>query len=242
MFASKAARRACQTCTSLPRPSLTSRPLPIPNTLITKRFLASPSSRDQASVSTAPSPIPRPLDDPGPSASGDRQGIPIAERLENASEGKTLTESEKVDGEGGVEMFGFKLNPVATKTGGNAKVDGRPIYLDMQVSFHLSSPMVRTRMYHLRRSYLLIFLICASQATTPMDPRVLDAMMPFFTNQYGNPHSRTHAYGWEAEAAGDVARQVRSILCFHLGQPHATREGTGGGIHLCLAADNSVLR
>lgn len=32
------------------------------------------------------------------------------------------------------EMFGFKLNPVATKTGGNAKSAGRPIYLDMQVS------------------------------------------------------------------------------------------------------------
>ncbi|CCM04710.1 uncharacterized protein FIBRA_06897 [Fibroporia radiculosa] len=39
------------------------------------------------------------------------------------------------------------------------------------------------------------------QATTPVDPRVLDAMLPFLTDQYGNPHSRTHAYGWEAETA-----------------------------------------
>ncbi|KAG8856584.1 cysteine desulfurase [Tulasnella sp. 330] len=45
------------------------------------------------------------------------------------------------------------------------------------------------------------------QATTPMDPRVLDAMMPYLTNQYGNPHSRTHAYGWEAEAAVDESRK-----------------------------------
>ncbi|KAL7414609.1 pyridoxal phosphate-dependent transferase [Mrakia frigida] len=45
------------------------------------------------------------------------------------------------------------------------------------------------------------------QATTPMDPRVLDKMLPFYTNQYGNPHSRTHAYGWEAEAAVDKARE-----------------------------------
>ena len=45
------------------------------------------------------------------------------------------------------------------------------------------------------------------QATTPMDPRVLDKMLPFFTEQYGNPHSRTHAYGWEAETAVDEARQ-----------------------------------
>ncbi len=46
------------------------------------------------------------------------------------------------------------------------------------------------------------------QATTAMDPRVLDAMMPFFTDMYGNPHSRTHAYGWEAEHAVDEARRV----------------------------------
>lgn len=45
------------------------------------------------------------------------------------------------------------------------------------------------------------------QATTPLDPRVLDAMLPFYTDQYGNPHSRTHAYGWEAEAAVDEARK-----------------------------------
>ncbi|CAI2164165.1 10901_t:CDS:2 [Funneliformis geosporum] len=45
------------------------------------------------------------------------------------------------------------------------------------------------------------------QATTPTDPRVLDAMMPFFTQQYGNPHSRTHAYGWESEKAVEKARE-----------------------------------
>jgi cysteine desulfurase len=45
------------------------------------------------------------------------------------------------------------------------------------------------------------------QATAPMDPRVLDAMLPLYTDQYGNPHSRTHAYGWEAEAAVEVARK-----------------------------------
>ena len=51
------------------------------------------------------------------------------------------------------------------------------------------------------------------QATTPMDPRVLDRMMPFLTFQYGNPHSRTHAYGWESEKAVEVAReQVASLI------------------------------
>ncbi|KIJ44288.1 hypothetical protein M422DRAFT_207951 [Sphaerobolus stellatus SS14] len=45
------------------------------------------------------------------------------------------------------------------------------------------------------------------QATTPLDPRVLDKMLFYMTDQYGNPHSRTHAYGWEAESAVDEARK-----------------------------------
>ncbi|PVI05208.1 cysteine desulfurase [Periconia macrospinosa] len=45
------------------------------------------------------------------------------------------------------------------------------------------------------------------QATTPMDPRVVDAMLPYMTGLYGNPHSRTHAYGWEVEQAVEQARE-----------------------------------
>ncbi|PXF47457.1 Cysteine desulfurase, mitochondrial [Gracilariopsis chorda] len=50
------------------------------------------------------------------------------------------------------------------------------------------------------------------QSTTPIDPRVADAMLPHLTTLHGNPHSRTHAYGWDAEHAVDVARQQVASL------------------------------
>lgn len=45
------------------------------------------------------------------------------------------------------------------------------------------------------------------QSTTPVDPRVLDKMLPYFVDQYGNPHSRTHFYGWESEKAVEDSRE-----------------------------------
>ena len=51
------------------------------------------------------------------------------------------------------------------------------------------------------------------QATTPLDPRVLDAMMPYMVGQYGNPHSRSHEYGWDTEASVETARsQVANLI------------------------------
>lgn len=51
------------------------------------------------------------------------------------------------------------------------------------------------------------------QATTPCDPRVIEEMRPFFETHFGNPHSRSHVYGWTAEDAAERGRrQVADLI------------------------------
>ncbi len=73
----------------------------------------------------------------------------------------------------------------------SASSDGkRPLYMDIQAT----TPLVS--------------ITGVKYCFIPQDPRALDAMMPYLTTAYGNPHSRTHMYGWESEKAVEVARSV----------------------------------
>jgi cysteine desulfurase len=52
-----------------------------------------------------------------------------------------------------------------------------------------------------------------NHSTSPMDPRVLEAMLPYFTDHFGNAASRNHKYGWEAEEAVELARkQIADLI------------------------------
>ena len=59
-------------------------------------------------------------------------------------------------------------------------------------------------------------------ATTPIDPRVVDAMMPYLTESFGNPASRSHSFGWSAEKAPLVDRRI------HHGFLHAGADDPAG--------------
>jgi cysteine desulfurase len=78
-----------------------------------------------------------------------------------------------------------------------------------------------------------------SHSTTPVDPRVLEAMLPYFTERFGHPGSRTHAFGWEAEAGIERAREQLARL---IGARDAREVVyTSGGTEACNLAIKGVV-
>lgn len=71
-------------------------------------------------------------------------------------------------------------------------------------------------------------------ATTPVDQRVLDVMLPYFNQNFGNAASRTHAFGWIAEEAVKVARQQVANLLNCLDQEIVFTSGSTEGINLAI--------
>ena len=74
----------------------------------------------------------------------------------------------------------------------------------------MNAPLAQSLMDTIKAPHFPVYLDYS--ATTPVDPRVADKMIPFLREQFGNPASRSHMYGWEAEKAVEEAREHVAAL------------------------------
>ena len=92
--------------------------------------------------------------------------------------------------------------------GERVREDARPEDQSQRAEAHLPR-----RAGHLTYGILVFFCYFWKKILKKnQDPRVVDAMLPYMIDDYGNPHSRTHAYGWKAEEAVERAREQVATL------------------------------
>lgn len=87
---------------------------------------------------------------------------------------------------------------------------------NFSIRFHSETPDDIRHQFELAQSIPGRSIYLDVQATSSLDPRVLDAMLPYMTERFGNAHSRNHQFGWEAQDAVETSReQIANLIGAH---------------------------